>query len=177
MRLYFILGKVCKGVRAAGGLVDLNIKGSFIFPYNDRITFINNSRSSTLGISRPCKLSVYKDAKLIIHGQIGMSNAVIVATKSIEIGHNVMIGGGVTIVDSDFHSLDYNEWFTEQDEKNMSSKEVIIGNNVFIGMNSIILKGVSIGNGAVIAAGSVVTKSIPINEVWGGNPAKFIKKR
>ena len=35
MRLYFILGKVCKGVRAAGGLVDLNIKGSFIFPYND----------------------------------------------------------------------------------------------------------------------------------------------
>lgn len=177
LRLYFLLGKFYKKVRVWGGVVDFNIKGNLILPYNDKMVFVNNSKQSTLGISRPCKLTVYKDASLAIRGCIGMSNAVIVATKRIEIGSNVMIGGGVTIIDSDFHSSDYNDWFTERDEKNMASKEVKIGNNVFIGMNSIILKGVSIGDGAMIAAGSVVSKNIPMNEVWGGNPAKFIKMR
>jgi len=57
----------------------------------------------------------------------------------------------------------------------MISKPVTIGDNVFIGMNSIILKGVNIGNNVRIAAGSVVTKSIPANQIWGGNPAAFIK--
>lgn len=52
----------------------------------------------------------------------------------------------------------------------------MIGDNVLIGAHSIILKGVTIGNNAVVAAGSVVSRSIPANELWGGNPAKFIKK-
>jgi len=55
--------------------------------------------------------------------------------------------------------------------------DVIIGNDVWIGRNVIILSGVKIGNGAVIAAGSVITKNISCYEVWGGNPAKMIKKR
>lgn len=45
-----------------------------------------------------------------------------------------------------------------------------------MGAHTIILKGVHIGKGAVIGAGSVVTKNIPENEIWAGNPAKFIKK-
>lgn len=49
-----------------------------------------------------------------------------------------------------------------------------IGDNVFIGINSIILMGSSIGNNCIIGAGSVVSGKIPDNEVWGGNPAKFI---
>lgn len=177
IKFYLILGKFYKKVRVIGGNIDLTINGKLILPNNERITFVNNSRQSTLGVPTPCKLYVYKDAKLIFHGQFGMSNAVIVATKRVEIGKNVMIGGGVTIVDSDFHSSNYNDWFTERDEKNMPSKDVVIGDNVFIGMYSIILKGVSIGDGAVIAAGSVVSKDIPANEVWGGNPAVFIKSR
>lgn len=50
----------------------------------------------------------------------------------------------------------------------------IIGDNVFIGINSIILSGSNIGNNVIIGAGSVVSGRIPDNEVWGGNPAKFI---
>lgn len=53
---------------------------------------------------------------------------------------------------------------------------VVIGDYVFIGMNSLIVNTVTIGNHAVIAAGSVVTKDIPSGELWGGVPAKFIKK-
>lgn len=53
---------------------------------------------------------------------------------------------------------------------------VVIGNDVFIGVKCIILKGVTIGDGAIIGAGSVVTKSIPANQIWAGNPAKYIRE-
>ena len=56
-------------------------------------------------------------------------------------------------------------------------KPIIVGDGCWIGANSLIMPGVTIGNGVVIAAGSVVTKDIPANEVWAGNPAKFIRKR
>lgn len=53
----------------------------------------------------------------------------------------------------------------------------IIGNDVWIGMNSVIMRGVIIGNGAVVAANSVVTKDIPPYAIFGGIPAKLIKNR
>ena len=59
--------------------------------------------------------------------------------------------------------------------KNRAEKPVVIGNDVFIGAKSIILKGVTIGENSVIGAGSVVTKSVPANQIWAGNPAKFIR--
>lgn len=55
--------------------------------------------------------------------------------------------------------------------------QVKIGNNVFLGMNTLIISPVTIGDNAVLAAGSVVTRDIPSGEIWGGVPAKFIKKR
>lgn len=64
----------------------------------------------------------------------------------------------------------------EMDKINTNNKPVIIGDNVFIGAHSTILKGVTVGNNSIVGACSVVTRSIPENEIWGGNPAKFIKK-
>lgn len=138
----------------------------------ENITMINNQKHSTLGKVNKCKLLVYSNAELKIGNKIGMSNVTIIATKSIIIGNNVMIGGGVTIIDSDFHSMDSSLWFSEKDELNMKSAQVNIGDNVFIGMNTIILKGVNIGNNVKIAAGSIITKNIDDNQTWGGNPAK-----
>lgn len=54
---------------------------------------------------------------------------------------------------------------------------VVIGSDVWIGRGTTIMSGVTIGNGAVIAANSLITKDIPTYEIWGGNPARFIKKR
>ena len=55
--------------------------------------------------------------------------------------------------------------------------KVKIGHACFIGANSVICKNISIGDNSIVGAGSIVTKDIPDNEIWGGNPAKFIKKR
>jgi len=120
------------------------------------------------------RLIVKKNAELIIGKHAGISNSTIYCTEKIYIGNNVMIGGGCKIWDTDFHSI-YPE---DRINGNINSQNspVIIGNNVFIGGFSIILKGTSIGDNAVIGAGSVVPKNIPANEIWAGNPAKFIRK-
>lgn len=57
------------------------------------------------------------------------------------------------------------------------SGEIRIKKNAFIGCNTVICNSVTIGENAVVGAGSIVNKDIPPNEIWGGNPAKFIKKR
>ena len=159
------------------GLPQILINKGGAFDIKGKIYMVNTAKDATLGKPQKCKILIYKNAKLTILGNVSMSNTVIVATKKITIGNNVMIGGGVTIVDSDFHSMNYHHWNTPNDEKEMISKDVYIGNNVFIGMDSLILKGVTIGDGAIIAARSVITKDVPSNQIWGGNPAKFIKNR
>lgn len=58
-----------------------------------------------------------------------------------------------------------------------SRGKVIIKENAYLGMNTLVVKPVTIGKNSIVGAGSIVTKDIPDNEVWAGNPAKFIRKR
>ena len=85
-----------------------------------------------------------------------------------------MLGANATILDSDCHSLDPVK--RQIKDCDIREAQVVIEDDVFVGMNSIILKGVTIGRGTVIAAGSVVTHSIPEHCLAGGNPAIVIKK-
>lgn len=55
--------------------------------------------------------------------------------------------------------------------------EIVLEQDVWLGCNVIVLKGVRIGKGAIVGAGAVVTKTIPAEEIWGGVPARFISKR
>ena len=64
---------------------------------------------------------------------------------------------------------------TEDDSAHISKAPVIIKSHAFIGAHCIICKGVTIGECSMVAAGSVVVKDIPERQLWGGNPAKFIK--
>lgn len=89
----------------------------------------------------------------------------------IKIGNNVEITNNVTILCHDYAWSVFKQLYGEIIGAN---KKVVIGNNVFIGVNSTILAGVTIGNNCVIGAGSVVTKDIPSNTVAVGNPAKVI---
>ena len=85
----------------------------------------------------------------------------------ITIGSNAIITTGTCIL---------SHFYSTKDHKFYLGK-VNIGDNVFIGMNTLIVNAVNIGNNAVIGAGSIVTCDIPENEIWGGNPARFIRKR
>lgn len=97
------------------------------------------------------------------------------AKKHIKIGSNVRLGGNTCIYDTDFHSLNLEKRISANDD-DIRSIDVEIKDGAFIGAHSIILKGVTIGENSIIGAGSVVAKNIPDNEVWAGNPVRFIKK-
>jgi len=133
----------------------------------DNCTFRSPATSNWIGINRPCMLSTQgKDSKLIIGDNCGFSGTVIGAFKMIKLGNNVRCGANSLITDSDWH-LD--------DPRSGLPAEVIIEDNVWLGVNSVILKGVTIGANTVIGANSVVTKSIPANVIAAGNPCKVIK--
>lgn len=116
-----------------------------------------------------------------------LNGALIMVEDRIEIGSHCLVSWNVGIADSDFHPLKPSERLIDAEalapfyqgrppRPKIVTAPVIIGDNVWIGMNATILKGVTIGNNSVVAAGSVVTKPVEANTVVAGNPAVPIKK-
>lgn len=137
--------------------------------------FKSRFRSNLIGGGGPCVLDARDNGEIIISDGSGLSFAVISARSRVNIGRRVFIGGNARIFDHDFHSLHPEDRADgERDRRNVRSRPVDIGDDVFIGYNSIILKGVHIGNRAIIGAGSVVTHNVPEGEIWAGNPARRV---
>lgn len=157
--------------RIIGRIYILN-KGNFYIGNN--VVFNCSIESNYVGLYKPCTIYISKSGSLVIGHDSGFSGVSIFCNTQIQIGNYVNIGGNVSIWDTDFHPLNLEARRIHKEEK-INTQPVTIGNDVFIGANSIILKGVIIGNGAIIGAGSVVTKNIPENEIWAGNPAKYIR--
>ena len=116
-----------------------------------------------------------------------LNGAMIMAEERVEIGSHCLISWNVGIADSDFHPLAAAQRRTDAEalapffanrpaRPRLRVAPVVIGDNVWIGMNAIVLKGVTIGENAVVAAGAVVTRPVPPNVVVGGNPAVVIKE-
>lgn len=159
------------------GLVDLKMIGDAKIIIGDNFHLTSGYMFNSIGRNIKSCLRADNGSILIIGNDVGMSNVSIWAKSKIEIGNNVKIGADTIIVDSDMHSLNFIERRNcLTDAINAKKKEVKIGNDVFIGTRSIICKGVTIDDRSIVGAGSVVVSNIPQDEIWGGNPAKFIKK-
>ena len=121
------------------------------------------------------KITTFFKARIIIGDNVGMSGTSLTCrTTEIRIGDDTMIAPNVIIVDSDFHALS-SPGARIHDMGYENDRPVTIGKNVWIGMNSIVLKGVTIGDKAIIGAGSVVTTDIPAKMIAAGNPARAVK--
>ena len=127
----------------------------------------------------PVKKALYCKKKNIFHkmGENCLYQPMILPSESylISFGNNVKICANVRFITHDiiqgmlkFANFDVNE------ECLFYMDKIVVGNNVVIGANAIIMYGVTIGDNVIIAAGSVCTKNIPDGEIWGGNPAHKI---
>jgi acetyltransferase-like isoleucine patch superfamily enzyme len=135
----------------------------------------SSTRSNPLGINHRVLLATIKEGAVLEVGQdFGMSGGSICAAERVTIGDHVAVGANTTIVDTDFHPVDLRMRRTAPSAA--ATSRVVIEDDVFIGMNCLVLKGVTIGRGSVIGAGSVVTKSVPPGVIAAGNPARVLKE-
>lgn len=138
--------------------------------------FISARDINVAGINQQCILAAMGPESIIKIGKYcGFSGSVLVAETSIEIGDFCNIGANVKIYDTDFHVEDPILRRSQLSPHIAKTSPVKIGQDVWIGANVIVLKGVTIGDGAIIGAGSVVTKDVPSKYVFAGNPARLIR--
>lgn len=133
---------------------------------------MNSGYSNYVGGEKKIAIWVGRTGDLAIGDGCAISNTNIVCLSAIEIGANTYVGGGCNIYDTDFHPLDPVSRISGNTQPPCGP--IKIGENIFIGAYSTILKNVTIGDGAVIGAGSIVTKNVPEYEIWAGVPASKI---
>lgn len=132
----------------------------------EKCTFRSDHTSNLIGVNRPCIISTHsKKAIISIGTNCGFSGVTIGAATEIKIGNNVLCGANSVITDFDWHL----------DISGTEPAAVIIHDNVWIGLNVVILKGVEIGENSIIGANSLVVKDIPPNVIAGGNPCRVLK--
>jgi len=134
-----------------------------------------------------CSFSVGVKGRCSVGDFTLLNGALVMAEERVEIGSHCLVSWNVGIADSDFHPLAPAQriidaralapFFKDRPPRpEIRTAPVIISDNVWIGMNAVILKGVTIGENSVVAAGAVVTKSVPPNVVVAGNPAVITKQ-
>ena len=134
----------------------------------DFCIFNSSKTSNLIGLYSPCIFYTAKEYSTIkIGNNCGFSGTRIWAAKRVILGNNVRCGANTYITDSDAHPEDYRAG---------DDKPVYIDENVWLGTNVVVLKGVHIGANSLIGANSVVTRDIPANVVAVGNPCRVIKQ-
>lgn len=133
----------------------------------DDCKFNSSSRYNFRGLNHRCILQTGQEGAVIRIGNgCGLSGVSIVADSEVIIEDHVTIGANTLIGDRDGHP----------DRLHTTAKPIRIGHHTFIGMNSMVMKGVTIGEHSIIGAGSIVTKDIPANCIAVGSPCKVIKQ-
>ena len=140
-------------------------------------TVLNSSPSSNLlGLYQRIIIVARYGGKIEIGEHCGISGSTIYSWDSIKIGKYTKVGANCKIIDNDFHPVELEYRHKALNEQYAKRAPIVIGNDCFIGMNSIILKGTTLGNNVIVGAGSVVHGSFPDNCIIAGNPAKIVKR-
>lgn len=164
------------GVRCAGPVILGRWPGSRI-SIGPGVSLVSTARRATAAtIAAPVRLRTHgPEAQIILEEGVQLSGTSVTArSQTIRIGRYAMLAPNCIVVDSDFHA----HWPPERrhlDPGYEHDAPVTIGAHAWIGLNCIILKGVTIGEGAMIAAGSVVTRDVPPGTLAAGVPARVIK--
>ena len=133
-----------------------------------RCAFLSSSKFNFIGINHPCILSTHNAAaNLTIGSDCGFSGTAIGCALSVQLGDRVRCGANTIITDTDWHT---------DDPRSSPDLPVVIEDDVWLGVNAVVLKGVRIGAGSIIGAGSVVTADIPAGVIAAGVPARTIKE-
>lgn len=165
--------RVGRGVRF-NGIPYVRVASGSRITIGDNVTINSSFLCNPAGLNHRTILFTLPGAEILIGNNVGVSGVTIYSATSIHIGNNVLLGANVVLYDTDFHQLNpLDRRAGIQDS--IRTSPVVIEDDVFIGANSIILKGSRIGKGSVIGAGSVVTKDVPPFAVAAGNPARVIK--
>ena len=132
-------------------------------------------------VGSPCtwdlNFTLVPEPELVIGDRVSINyRNLICAAVSVRIGDDTMIAGNVSIFDNLSHPTSPARRLAKDRLRRDEASPVSIGRNVWIGMNSLIMRGVTIGDHAIVAAGSVVTKSVPPATLVAGNPARVIRE-
>lgn len=125
-----------------------------------------------------------RDATLSLGDRTFVGSSTIVIADRVDIGDDVLISSGCTIVDHDSHAQQFRDrkddvvnWYRgRKDWNHVEISPVTIHDKAWIGLNAIILKGVTIGEGSIVGAGSVVTRDVPPYVLVAGNPARVVRE-
>ena len=164
-------------------------------------SIIGSSKEATprINIGSDCLLGVKcifetDEGEVSIGDRVYIGASTIICRNKITFGNDILVAWGVMFYDHDSHSVDYKErqedikqvlkdfkqskgnYLQNKNWEVVKSAPISIHDNVWIGMDALILKGVTIGEGAIVAARSVVTKDVPPFAVVAGNPAKVVKQ-
>jgi len=175
VRVLFIMKGIGwgKGWKFYGIPIIQKYRGS-VMRFGPGIELRSSVRSNPLGATHATILCTWQpNAVLEIGEKFSMTGGSIVATERITIGNRVTVGANTTIIDTDFHPIDPEQ--RKSNPQEADTKPVCIEDDAFIGMNCLILKGVTIGRGSVVGAGSVVTSDVSAGTMVAGNPARFVR--
>lgn len=156
------------------GRFDVMMFPGSVIEIGDDLHMVSSARRSAITLFSRCSLTTFANARIEIGAGVGLNGTTITSKKRVVIGDKTMIAPNVIIVDSDFHA----QWPPEARFTSSTAaddQEVVIGRNVWIGMNTVVLKGSRIGDNSIVGACSLVSGEIPANVVAGGNPARVIR--
>ncbi|HEV3414470.1 MAG TPA: acyltransferase [Puia sp.] len=162
----------CRGVEFLGSCQFMGRPKFKLYPgtrviVGDGCKFLSGHTDNLIGINRPCIVSVYNPGTVVKIGEdTGFSGTVIGAFAGITIGSHVKCGANTLITDGDWHP---------EDPRSGEPRPVVIGDNVWLGVGVVVLKGAKIGDNTIIGANSLVTGEIPANVVAAGNPCKVLR--